>query len=92
MQGQLALPILHKLAEPKKCLITLKAYMHNYAGISQLKFNVHTMSLDNSTETEDRSEALLVQPPNTPNKKSKKEDHDSSTSTSNPTTNSPTDK
>ncbi|KAG5557244.1 hypothetical protein RHGRI_007490 [Rhododendron griersonianum] len=82
------------LAEPKKCLITLKAYMHNYARISQLKFNVHTISLDNSTETEDRLEALriLVQPPNTPNKKSKKEDHNSSTSTSNATINTPTDK
>ncbi|KAG5557241.1 hypothetical protein RHGRI_007490 [Rhododendron griersonianum] len=92
--GQLALPILHMLAEPKKCLITLKAYMHNYARISQLKFNVHTISLDNSTETEDRLEALriLVQPPNTPNKKSKKEDHNSSTSTSNATINTPTDK
>ncbi|KAG5542174.1 hypothetical protein RHGRI_021890 [Rhododendron griersonianum] len=66
--------------------------MHNYAGISQLKFNVHTIYLDNSTETKDCSEALLVQPPNTPNKKSKKGDHDSSTSTSNPTINTPTDR
>ncbi|KAI8554298.1 hypothetical protein RHMOL_Rhmol05G0087800 [Rhododendron molle] len=70
------------LAEPKKCLITLKAYMHNYARTSQIKFNVHTISIDNSIETGDRSKAL---PPNPPNKRSKKEDHNSSTSTSNPT-------
>ncbi|KAG5553349.1 hypothetical protein RHGRI_011276 [Rhododendron griersonianum] len=71
-----------------------------YARISQLKLNVHTISADNSTETTYRSEALLALPSNTPNKKSKKGDHNSSTSTSGPaidtpansslTTNSPT--
>ncbi|XP_058225000.1 uncharacterized protein LOC131334140 [Rhododendron vialii] len=35
INGQLTLPVLHMLAEPKKCLATLKAYMHKYAGISQ---------------------------------------------------------
>ncbi|XP_058210401.1 replication protein A 70 kDa DNA-binding subunit B-like [Rhododendron vialii] len=80
IDGQLALPVLHMLAEPKKCIITLKAYMHNYAGISQLKFNVHAISLRSNTETENRSEALLTLPPNTPNKRSKKEDPNSSTS------------
>ncbi|KAG5553714.1 hypothetical protein RHGRI_011563 [Rhododendron griersonianum] len=47
IDGQLALLMLHMLAEPKKCFITLKAYMHNYAEISQLKFNVQAISLDN---------------------------------------------
>ncbi|KAG5539652.1 hypothetical protein RHGRI_020004 [Rhododendron griersonianum] len=71
-----------------------------YARISQLKLNVHTVSADNSTETTNHSEALLALPSNTPNKKSKKGDHNSSTSTSgpaidtpansSPTTNSPT--
>ncbi|KAG5539653.1 hypothetical protein RHGRI_020004 [Rhododendron griersonianum] len=77
--------------------------VHNlccYARISQLKLNVHTVSADNSTETTNHSEALLALPSNTPNKKSKKGDHNSSTSTSgpaidtpansSPTTNSPT--
>ncbi|KAG5545441.1 hypothetical protein RHGRI_017807 [Rhododendron griersonianum] len=74
--------------------------MYSYAEISQLKFNVHTISIDNNTETTNCSEALLALPPNTPNKKSKKGDHNSSISTSgpaidtpvnsNPTTNSPT--
>ncbi|KAG5545008.1 hypothetical protein RHGRI_017465 [Rhododendron griersonianum] len=85
---------------PCLLLISPSLYMYSYAEISQLKFNVHTISADNSTETTNRSEALLALPPNTPNKKSKKGDHNSSTSTSgpvidtpansNPTTNSPT--
>ncbi|KAG5537862.1 hypothetical protein RHGRI_025084 [Rhododendron griersonianum] len=90
-KGQLALSVLHMLAEPKKCIATLKAYMHSYAGISQLKFTVHAISVDNSTEATDRSDALLTLPPNTPNKKSKKEDHTSTSSPFNPTTDSATD-
>ncbi|XP_058186447.1 replication protein A 70 kDa DNA-binding subunit B-like [Rhododendron vialii] len=85
IDGQLALSVLHMLAEPKKCIITLKASMHSYAGINQLKFTVHSISVDNNTEMTNRSEALLALPPNTPNKRSKKGDNDSSTSTSSPT-------
>ncbi|KAG5535836.1 hypothetical protein RHGRI_023565 [Rhododendron griersonianum] len=85
-KGQLALPVLHMLAEPKECFITLKASMHSYAGINQLKFTVHSISIDNSTETANHSEALLALPPNTPNKRSKKGHNDSTTSTSSPTT------
>ncbi|XP_058221293.1 uncharacterized protein LOC131331389 [Rhododendron vialii] len=36
--------LLDQLAEPKRCNITLKAYMNTYAGISQCKFNVYSMS------------------------------------------------
>ncbi|KAG5561562.1 hypothetical protein RHGRI_004567 [Rhododendron griersonianum] len=85
-KGQLALPMLHKLAEPKECSITLKASMHSYAGINQLRFTVHSISIDNNTETADRSEPLLALPPNTPNKRSKKGHSDSTASTSSPTT------
>ncbi|KAG5531241.1 hypothetical protein RHGRI_026006 [Rhododendron griersonianum] len=35
---------LDKLAEPKRCNITLKVYMYSYAGIAQCRFNVHSMT------------------------------------------------
>ncbi|KAI8564328.1 hypothetical protein RHMOL_Rhmol03G0172000 [Rhododendron molle] len=87
MNGQLALPMLHKLGEPKKCIITLKAYIYNYTGLSQIKFNLHSMSAENLSEAANRSEELLALPPN---KKSKKGEHKPSSSTSTPANNNPT--
>ncbi|KAG5553294.1 hypothetical protein RHGRI_011229 [Rhododendron griersonianum] len=60
----------------------LKAYMHNYARCSQINFNVHSMSAENLSEPTNCSEELLALPPNTPNKKSKEGEHESSSSTS----------
>lgn len=42
-QEPLAPEIVHKLVEDKQGSITLKAYMYTYAGISQLRFNMHSM-------------------------------------------------
>ncbi|KAI8524324.1 hypothetical protein RHMOL_Rhmol13G0141700 [Rhododendron molle] len=72
INGKLALPTLHMLAEPKECIITLKANMHSYAGISQLKFTAHSINIDNRAEGANRSETLLALLPTTPNKRSKK--------------------
>ncbi|KAG5515691.1 hypothetical protein RHGRI_036667 [Rhododendron griersonianum] len=78
--------LLHKLGKPRKCIITLKAYMHSYAGRNQIKFNVHSMSAEDIAELINRSEELLALPPNTPNKKSKTNEPGSTSSTSAPTT------
>ncbi|KAG5515692.1 hypothetical protein RHGRI_036667 [Rhododendron griersonianum] len=83
---KLVLPVLHKLGKPRKCIITLKAYMHSYAGRNQIKFNVHSMSAEDIAELINRSEELLALPPNTPNKKSKTNEPGSTSSTSAPTT------
>ncbi|KAG5533521.1 hypothetical protein RHGRI_027639 [Rhododendron griersonianum] len=83
---KLVLPVLHKLGKPRKCIITLKAYMHSYAGCNQIKFNVHSMSAEDIAELINRSEELLALPPNTPNKKSKTNEPGSTSSTSAPTT------
>ncbi|KAG5524371.1 hypothetical protein RHGRI_031135 [Rhododendron griersonianum] len=92
--GQVLLPVLHKLSEPKECTITLKAHMYNYAGVSQIKFKVHSISTEDITESQNRSEALLNLPSNAPNKKSKTTEHNASSSSfpavDTPTVNSPT--
>ncbi|KAG5522203.1 hypothetical protein RHGRI_034398 [Rhododendron griersonianum] len=69
MQGKLALPVLHKLGDPRKCIMTLKVYMHNYAGRSEIKFNAHSMSAEDLPKPTNRFEELLALPPNAPNKK-----------------------
>ncbi|KAI8543797.1 hypothetical protein RHMOL_Rhmol08G0246700 [Rhododendron molle] len=89
INGQLGLPTLHMLAEPKECIVTLKANMHSYAGINQLKFTAHSISIGSTTEDADHSERQLALSPNTPNKRAKKGHNDSSTSTSNPANDSP---
>ncbi|KAF7143617.1 hypothetical protein RHSIM_Rhsim05G0146500 [Rhododendron simsii] len=67
----LSLELLDKLAEPKKCSITLKAYMYNYAGIAHCRFNVHSMTDETAPETLQSSHQHLALPLATPNKKEK---------------------
>ncbi|KAG5522201.1 hypothetical protein RHGRI_034398 [Rhododendron griersonianum] len=69
IDGKLALPVLHKLGDPRKCIMTLKVYMHNYAGRSEIKFNAHSMSAEDLPKPTNRFEELLALPPNAPNKK-----------------------
>ncbi|KAI8533623.1 hypothetical protein RHMOL_Rhmol10G0023600 [Rhododendron molle] len=54
----LAPEILHKLAEHKHGSITPKAYMYTYAGITQLKFNVHSMCTTADPQHVDNQEAI----------------------------------
>ncbi|KAI8524963.1 hypothetical protein RHMOL_Rhmol13G0190600 [Rhododendron molle] len=63
--------LLNKLAEPKKCDITLKAYMYTYAGIAQCKSNVHSMLSEPTSIELHSSEQPLPLPPTTPNKREK---------------------
>ncbi|KAI8537959.1 hypothetical protein RHMOL_Rhmol09G0063900 [Rhododendron molle] len=67
----LAHELLEKLAQPKKYAITLKAYMYNYAGISQCKFNVHAISDEPTPEDNRNQQQSLVLPPPTLNKQDK---------------------
>ncbi|KAI8537961.1 hypothetical protein RHMOL_Rhmol09G0063900 [Rhododendron molle] len=71
MQEPLAHELLEKLAQPKKYAITLKAYMYNYAGISQCKFNVHAISDEPTPEDNRNQQQSLVLPPPTLNKQDK---------------------
>ncbi|KAI8527908.1 hypothetical protein RHMOL_Rhmol12G0110300 [Rhododendron molle] len=63
--------LLDKLAEPKKCSITLKAYMYNYAGIAQCRFNVHSMTDKTALEALQSSHQHLSLPPTIPDNKEK---------------------
>ncbi|KAI8539331.1 hypothetical protein RHMOL_Rhmol09G0174100 [Rhododendron molle] len=46
---QLRFPLLYKLAESKKCHVTHKANTCKaYAGISQCRFNVHSISSEDT--------------------------------------------
>ncbi|KAI8567429.1 hypothetical protein RHMOL_Rhmol02G0121500 [Rhododendron molle] len=96
IDGQVLLPVLHKLSEPKEATITLKAHMYNYAGVSQIKFKVHSISTKDMTESENRSEELLLLASNAPNKKTKTAEHNASSSSFEtvdaPPVNSPTEK
>ncbi|KAI8543779.1 hypothetical protein RHMOL_Rhmol08G0244900 [Rhododendron molle] len=64
----LAPEILHKLAEHKHGSITLKAYMYTYAGITQLRFNVHSMCTTADPQHIENQEAIPALLPPTPAK------------------------
>ncbi|KAI8574823.1 hypothetical protein RHMOL_Rhmol01G0383400 [Rhododendron molle] len=61
--------LLHKLSEPKNSSITLRAYMYTYVGISQLRFTVHSMSIESTSEKLKNTAEILALPPPTPAKK-----------------------
>ncbi|KAI8553770.1 hypothetical protein RHMOL_Rhmol05G0042000 [Rhododendron molle] len=61
--------ILEKLAQEKEGTITLKAYMYTYAGISQLRFNVHSMCPTAHPKEITSSSSTLTLPPPTPTKR-----------------------
>ncbi|KAI8533494.1 hypothetical protein RHMOL_Rhmol08G0255800 [Rhododendron molle] len=65
--------LLDQLAEPKRCNVTLKAFMHTYAGISQCKFNVYSMSAIPLPTLDDQQnlQLPLALPPSTPIKNEK---------------------
>ncbi|KAI8543191.1 hypothetical protein RHMOL_Rhmol08G0198700 [Rhododendron molle] len=63
--------LLHKLSEPKDSKITLRAYMYTYAGISQLRFTVHSMSIQATSEQLIGTAERLALPPSTPAKREK---------------------
>ncbi|XP_058198305.1 replication protein A 70 kDa DNA-binding subunit B-like [Rhododendron vialii] len=63
--------LLDKLAEPKRSDITLKAYMYDYAGIAQCRFNVHSMTNEPPPQAVDSSNQSLALPPPTPSKDEK---------------------
>ncbi|XP_058217257.1 uncharacterized protein LOC131328317 [Rhododendron vialii] len=69
----LSLELLDQLAEPKKCNVTLKAYMSTYAGISQCRFSVYSMSAIPEPTLDDHQnlQQPLALPPATPIKNEK---------------------
>lgn len=71
MQQPLSPEFLDKLAEPKRCSITLKAYMYSYAAIAQCRFNVHFMTNEPPPQAIDTSGQSLPLPPPTPSKDEK---------------------
>lgn len=71
MQQPLSPEFLDKLAEPKRCSITLKAYMYSYAGIAQCRFNVHSMTNEPPPQAINTSSQSLALPPPTPSKDEK---------------------
>ncbi|KAI8542809.1 hypothetical protein RHMOL_Rhmol08G0168300 [Rhododendron molle] len=69
----LSLELLDQLAEPKRCNITLEAYMNTYAGISQCRFNVYSMFAIPLPTLDDQQNLRqpLALPPPTPIKNKK---------------------
>ncbi|KAG5521128.1 hypothetical protein RHGRI_033623 [Rhododendron griersonianum] len=65
----LGLEILQKLADEKEGDITLKAYMYTYAGITQLRFNVHSMCPSTQPHGITSPPKTLALPPTTPTKR-----------------------
>ncbi|KAF7152403.1 hypothetical protein RHSIM_Rhsim01G0173300 [Rhododendron simsii] len=57
--------------KPKRCNITLKAYMYNYARIAQCRFHVHSMTNEPPQQAIDSSHQSLALPPPTPSKDEK---------------------
>ncbi|KAG5512700.1 hypothetical protein RHGRI_038883 [Rhododendron griersonianum] len=62
---------LDKLGEPKRCSITLKAYMYSNNGIAQCKFDVHSMTNEPTPQAINSSHQSLAMPPPAPNKNEK---------------------
>ncbi|KAI8534732.1 hypothetical protein RHMOL_Rhmol10G0119700 [Rhododendron molle] len=63
--------LLNRLSEAKNNNITLRAYMYTCAGISQLKFTVHSMSIQSTSDKFINAAEVLALPPPTPAKKEK---------------------
>lgn len=96
IQEPLPVELLHSLAQIKTCNITLKAYTYTYAGISQCRFSVHSISNQDIPEDNqdipgniNNLQQPLALPPNTPAKKDKP---DTASASDNPTQANPSKK
>jgi len=65
LDGNLSMPLLHKLSVTHNCSCHLKAYMYDYGGIQQCKFNIQAFFLKPTTESEESTKELLLMAPDT---------------------------